>query len=47
VRVNQLREYIAQEKVDIIGIQETIKQNFPNRELCTLDNKDSLVGNGY
>jgi exonuclease III len=32
-RINQLREFLTQEKVDIIGIQETIKQEFSVREL--------------
>jgi exonuclease III len=32
-RINQLREFLTQERVDIIGIQETIKQEFSVREL--------------
>jgi exonuclease III len=32
-RVRQLKELISKEKIDIVGIQETIKKNFSNNEL--------------
>ena len=35
-RVRQLKELVANEKVDIIGIQETIKQTFSPHDLDSL-----------
>lgn len=31
-RRKQLKDYIIQEKLDIVGLQETIKQNFSDQE---------------
>ena len=42
-RINQLRGYISQEKIDIIGIQETIKQDFSNKELRSLDGDNKFL----
>jgi exonuclease III len=36
-RRSQLRDYIKQHRVDIIGLQETIKQEFSTLELCRLE----------
>lgn len=32
-RRRQIREYIAEESIDIIGLQETIKKDFSEKEL--------------
>jgi exonuclease III len=41
-RINQLRGYISHEKIDIIGVQETIKQDFSNKELRSLDGDNNF-----
>lgn len=41
-RIRQLKELLAKEKPDIIGLQETIKQNFQEKELEALS-----PGTGY
>lgn len=35
-RKRQLKEYISQERLDIVGVQETMKQDFSDSELCDL-----------
>ena len=35
-RRGQVREYIFNEKVDIVGLQETVKHDFADHELCEL-----------
>jgi len=35
-RVRHLKDLVAQEQIDIIGIQETIKQSFSTQELENL-----------
>jgi exonuclease III len=36
-RTRQLKELMTKEKVDVIGVQETIKQDFSSRELEVLN----------
>ena len=40
-RIRQLKELLVQHQVDIVGLQETIKQSFSQKEL------DSLMPGGY
>lgn len=35
-RLRQLKEMMAKERPDIVGLQETIKQSFSNKELEAL-----------
>lgn len=39
-RRGQLKDYIAQEKIDIVGIQETIKHDFIYSELQKIAGKE-------
>jgi exonuclease III len=45
-RMRQLSELIIKEKVDVVGVQETIKQSFSLRELQRLNQGESTVGSG-
>ena len=45
--MRQVRELILKEQADIVGLQETIKQEFTNSELESLAPGGCLVGNGY
>ena len=44
-RIRQLKELLAQEKVDIVGLQETIRKDFSPRELESLTPGKHFVWN--
>lgn len=45
-RKRQLKELIAKERFDVLGVQETIKKDFTDRELKDLAGVEILVGIG-
>jgi hypothetical protein len=44
-RHTQLRDYVRRERLDLIGLQETIKQYFLMAELCSLECGGQFVWN--
>ena len=42
-----MREYIFNEKVDIVGLQETVKHDFADHELCEQAGVLTLPGFGW
>ena len=44
-RVRQLKELNSHENVEIVGIQQTIKQDFSNHELAALTHGKAFVWN--
>jgi hypothetical protein len=45
-RMRQLSELIIKEKVDVVGVQETIKQSFSLRDMQRLNQGESSIGSG-
>lgn len=43
-RVGLLKDFMFRQKVDIVGVQETIKQNFSDAELLSLGAPFSGIG---
>jgi hypothetical protein len=46
-RVRQLRELKRKERVDCVGLQETIKQNFTVQDLAKFCPEGGLCGTGF
>ena len=46
-RIRQLRELIQKEQVEVVGIQETIKQDFSSSDLGRIESGGFSNGNGF
>ena len=46
-RVGQLKDLMARERIDIVGLQETIKQDFSLLDLLSFSPGGGLFGIGY